>query len=147
MGAANADADFKFGVVPLPLGESGRVYLGGEGIAIGAHSANPDLAWAYLQSSYLSVEGQLLAAEMVGSLPSRADAGQADQVSGNELLAPFAQTIATMGTKYPAEVIPPASVADVQLRVGQAWSSVIGRQHTPEVAASTLMNALAGLLG
>ena len=32
MGAANADADFKFGVVPLPLGENGRVYLGGEGI-------------------------------------------------------------------------------------------------------------------
>ncbi|WP_217617433.1 extracellular solute-binding protein, partial [Cellulomonas sp. GbtcB1] len=53
IGTAEPDADFAYGVVPLPLGDTGQVYLGGEGEGIGAHADDPELAWEYLQSTYL----------------------------------------------------------------------------------------------
>lgn len=146
-GTAAAEADFEYGVVPLPLGESGQVYLGGEGQGIGAFSANPDLAWEYLEATYLSTEGQLLAPEIVGSLPSRADAAADESVTSNTLLAPFAETIERHGASYPARIIPADAVADLQLSVGQAWSSVIGRQTAPKDAAANAVTTLTGLLG
>lgn len=146
MGTAASDADFEYGVVPLPLGDDAGVYLGGEGQGIGAFSKNPDLAWKYLTETYLSVEGQVAAAELVGSIPSRADAAQEDVVTTNELLEPFATTITRYGANYPAGNIPPEAVADVQLTVGQAWSAVLGGQQTPEQAATSAVQTLAGLI-
>lgn len=146
MGTAKADASFKYGVVPLPLSADGKVYLGGEGEGIGAYSKNPDLAWEYLTTTYLSVDGQVAAADLVGSIPSRSDAAQDPSVTGNELLAPFATTIAKFGANYPAAVIPPASVADVQLNVGQTWSAVLGGQQDATSAAETTVSTLKGLL-
>ena len=73
---ADSDATFEYTVVPLPVGESGQVYLGGEGQGIGAFSQNPELAWQYLTSTYYSAEGQLAAVESVGSIPAREDANQ-----------------------------------------------------------------------
>src|SRR5690625_132460 len=145
IGAAEADADFEYGVVPLPLSEPGRAYLGGEGQAIGANPEHPDLAWEYLTSTYLDFDGQLEAQESVGSIPSRADASQEE--ASNELLEPFAQTLNDMGTNYPASVIPPEAVADVQNGVGQAWSSALAGQMTPEEAAAQVIGQLQNLLG
>ncbi|WP_413452395.1 sugar ABC transporter substrate-binding protein [Georgenia phoenicis] len=147
MGAAEADADFEYGVVPLPLGDSGQVYLGGEGQAIGANSDNPDLAWEYLQSTYLDYDGQLIAQQNVGSIPSRADASAEESVTSDELLQPFAETLNERGTNYPASVIPPEVVADVQTAVGQAWSAALAGQSTPEDAAAQVIGQLQGLIG
>ena len=146
-GTAAAEAGFEYGVVPLPLGTDGQVYLGGEGEAIGAFSDNPDLAWEYLKSTYYSAEGQLLAPEIVGSLPTRTDAAADDVVTSNELLAAFAETIDLYGASYPSTAVPADAVADLQLTVGQAWSSVIGRQSTPADAAASAIATLMGLLG
>nr|KEP24698.1 hypothetical protein DA06_16750 [Georgenia sp. SUBG003] len=146
MGSAEADADFEYGVVPLPLGDDAGVYLGGEGQAIGAFSENPDLAWKYLTETYLSRDGGVLAADLVGSIPSRADAAEDEVVTGNELLKPFAATIQQYGSNYPAPNIPPEAVADLQLTVGQAWSAAIGGQSTPEQAAQTAVDSLQGLI-
>lgn len=137
MGTAASDAKFKYGVVPLPLGEDGKVYLGGEGEAIGAFSKNPKLAWEYLQETYFDAEGQLIPVNNVGSLPSRLDTAQNEAVTGNELLKPFAETIAKYGANYPADVIPAEGIADVQLAVGKAWSAALSGQQTPQEAAST----------
>src|SRR6478609_6307623 len=123
IGTAESDADFAYGVVPLPLGDTGQVYLGGDG------------------------EGQELAPDLVGSIPSRADTAQADVVTGNDLLDPFARTIADFGASYPAASIPPAAVADVQLTVGQAWSAVIGGQQQPQAAADQAVAALKSQIG
>ncbi|WP_353080905.1 sugar ABC transporter substrate-binding protein [Tessaracoccus lapidicaptus] len=142
MGTAKSDAQFEYGVAKLPLSESGKVYLGGEGQGIGAFSADPELAWKYLESSYLSIDGQLAAAEIVGSIPSRLDAAQDEAVTSNELLKPFAETVADFGANYPDAVIPPAAVADVQLTVGQAWSAVLGGQQSPEDAAQAVVDKL-----
>lgn len=147
MGTAKSDAKFKYGVVPLPVGDSGKVYLGGEGEAIGAFSKNPDLAWQYLTSSYLAPAGQLAAAQMVGSLPSRLDVAKDAQVTGDPLLVPFADTIAKSGAAYPSSKIPPAGVAKVQLAVGQAWSAAISGQSSPDQAATTAVAAVKAAIG
>lgn len=147
IGTAESDADFTYGVTALPLGSTGKVYLGGEGQGIGAHSQNPDLAWEYLTSTYLDQEGQLLAPELVGSIPSRADSAADESVTSNPLLDPFATTIASFGANYPDGVIPPEAVADVQLAVGQAWSAVIGKQKSAQDAADGALATLSTLLG
>ncbi|MDO8106696.1 sugar ABC transporter substrate-binding protein [Isoptericola sp. b441] len=147
MGTAASDAKFNYGVVPLPLGSDGKVYLGGEGEGIGAFSKHPDLAWQYLTETYLDRQGQLLPVKIVGSIPSRLDAAKDDTVTSNELLKPFAETIAKYGANYPASVISPDAVADVQLTVGQAWSAALGGQQSPDTAASTAVQKLSSLLG
>lgn len=146
MGAAEADASFEYGVVPLPVGDSGKVYLGGEGEGIGAHAKNPELAWQYLQETYLDAEGQLLAVSNVGSLPARADASADEAVTGNPLLKPFADSLSSAGANYPDSIVPAASVADLQITVGQAWSAAIGGQQDPAKAAESVMAALPSLL-
>lgn len=147
MGTAKSDAKFTYGVVPLPLGEDGGIYLGGEGEGVGAFSKNPELAWEYLVSSYLSPEGQLAAASMVGSLPSRLDVAKDAQVTSNALLVPFAQEIADHGAVYPSAAIPPEGVADVQTAVGQAWSAVIGGQQSPDDASAAAIAAVKTAVG
>lgn len=146
MGTAESDASFEYGVVPLPIGDSGRVYLGGEGQAIGANSDDPELAWEYLTATYLSVEGQVAAADLVGSIPTRADAAEDPAVTGNDLLTPFADTVANSGTNYPSPAITPESVPDVQLAMGQAWSAVLGGQQDAAGAASQVISTITPLL-
>jgi len=145
-GTAASSAKFKYGVVPLPLGGKGQVYLGGEGEGIGAFSKNPDLAWQYLQETYLDKQGQLIPAEDVGSIPSRTDTAKDPKVTGNKLLQPFAQTIAKYGASYPDPAIPAQAVANVQLTVGQAWSATLGGQKSPDQAASATISALSSLI-
>jgi ABC-type glycerol-3-phosphate transport system substrate-binding protein len=89
LGTGAADAAFRYGVVPLPVGNSGKVYLGGEGEAIGAFSKHPDLAWQYLRETYFDGTGQLVTVRDVGSLPSRRDTAQDPAVVGNAQLRPL----------------------------------------------------------
>lgn len=142
---AESDATFEYSVVPLPVGETGQVYLGGEGQGVGAFSQNPELAWQYLASTYYSAEGQLSAVESVGSIPAREDANQDPAVTDNALLIPFSTTVAEHGANYPSAAIPPEAVADVQTTVGQAWSAALGGQQDPEAAAQTVMQLLKSL--
>lgn len=142
MAAAEADASFEYTVVPLPVGETGQVYLGGEGQAVGAFSQNAELAWQYLTSTYYSAEGQAAAVELVGSIPAREDASQDPAVTENELLVPFSKTVAEHGANYPSAAIPPEAVADVQTTVGQSWSAALGGQQDPDAAAQSVMQLL-----
>ncbi|MBG6237858.1 multiple sugar transport system substrate-binding protein [Mycetocola sp. CAN_C7] len=145
-GTARSDASFEYGVVPLPVGDDGQVYLGGEGQGIGAFSKNPELAWKYLEETYFSEEGQAIALENVGSIPSRGDAASAPEITDDPILAAFAESLAANGANYPAPAVPAESVADQQLVVGQVWSAVIGGQMTPEEAAAKLIADLEPLL-
>jgi multiple sugar transport system substrate-binding protein len=146
LGTARSDANFNYGVVPLPVGASGQVYLGGEGQGVGAFSANPDLAWSYLEQTYFSQEGQAIALRDVGSIPSRLDAASVSGVTDDPILAAFALSLERNGAIYPARAVPAASVADQQLVVGQMWSAVIGGQMTPAEAAAKLIADLTPLL-
>lgn len=139
MGAAASTAKFNYGVVPLPVGASGKIYLGGESEGIGAFSKNPDVAWKYLEETYFSAKGQIIALNDVGSLPSRADAASDSAVTGNPLLAAFAKEVASNGGAYPPAAVDPAHVSDLQLLGGQIWSAVIAGQTSPKDAAAELV--------
>lgn len=138
-GTAAATAKFNYGVTPMPIGASGKIYLGGEAEGIGAFSKNPDIAWKYLEETYFSYEGQIIALNVVGSIPSRADAGADDAVSSNELIAAFAYEVANNGGKYPPAVVKPEGVTNLQLVGGQIWSAVIAGQTSPKDAAAELI--------
>jgi len=143
---AKSTAKFNYGVVPLPLGSKGKVYLGGEGEAIGAYSKNPDLAWKYLQATYFSSKGQLIALKDSGTIPARADTASDAAVTGDPLIKPFAESVSSMGANYPGDAVPPASVANQQLAGGQAWSSVLGGSASPADAAAAYKKQLDQLL-
>lgn len=146
IGTAKSTAKFNYGVVPLPVGDQGKVYLGGEGEAIGSFSKNPALAWKYLEETYLSAAGQKIALKDVGSIPSRSDAAGDKLVTSDPLLAAFAESIKKHGANYPAPPVPAKSVADVELATGQAWSAVIGGSASPADAANKLVSQLTPLL-
>ncbi|MFF1876343.1 extracellular solute-binding protein [Leifsonia sp. NPDC058230] len=146
LATAKSTAKFTYGVVPLPLGKSGKVYLGGEGEGIGAFSKNQDLAWKYLQETYYSSEGQLIALKDSGTIPARADTASDSAVTGDPLIKPFAESISSMGANYPADAVPAASVANQQLAGGQAWSSVLGGSSSPADAAAKYKQSLDQLL-
>jgi multiple sugar transport system substrate-binding protein len=136
LGTAKANAHFNYGVVAMPSGPNpAKVYLGGEAESIGAFSKNPKLAWAYLEGSYFSKAGQLIAFKDVGSIPSRKDAAEDPTVTSDQLLAPFAQEVQSVGALYPPDAGPVVKVQNAQLVVGQQWSAVIAGQETPAAAA------------
>lgn len=145
-GTAESTAEFEYGVVPLPVGPDGDVYMGGEGLGIGAFADSPNLAWEYLQQTYLSVEGQLIALESVGSIPARADAAETDAVTSDPLIAAFAATIAESGAAFPDPVVPAEAATDLGLEVGEVWSAVIAGQMTPDEAADMVMEIVERLL-
>lgn len=134
-----ANASFTTGVVPLPVGESGGVYLGGEAVAVGAFAQNPEMAWNYMKSTYLSAEGQLIAMRAVGSIPARADVASDPEVASNPVIAAFAETVASNGHAYPSEVVPAAVSQELALEAGAIWSAVIAGQLSPEEAADAKM--------
>ncbi len=146
LATAKSTAKFNFGVAPLPLGSNGKVYLGGEGEGIGAFSKNKDLAWKYLASTYYSSAGELIALKDSGTIPSRADTAKNAAVTGNPLIKPFADSIASMGANYPSDAVPAKNVANQQLAGGQAWSSVVSGASSPSAAASTYIQSLNQLL-
>lgn len=145
-GTAESTADFEYGVVPLPVGDQGEVYMGGEGLSIGAFADSPTLAWEYLKLTYFSVEGQLIALDRVGSIPARLDAAEAEAVTSDPLIAAFAETIANSGAAYPDPVVPAEAASDLGLEVGTVWSAVIAGQVTPEAAADQVLEIVERLL-
>jgi multiple sugar transport system substrate-binding protein len=144
-GAAKG-AKFKYGVVPLPLGTDGKLYLGGTGNGIGAFSKAPQLAWEYIESGTLSRSGEISALENIGSIPARLDMVKDPTVTSSAITQGFASLIGPNGAKYPSAAIPPKNVAGVQLLVGQTWSAVLGGQLTPKDAADKVMSGLNTLL-
>ena len=146
IGTAKSTAKFNYGVVPLPVGSKGKVYLGGEGEGIGAFSKNQDLAWKYLQATYFSSKGELIALKDSGTIPARADTASDPAVTGDPLIKPFAESVSKLGANYPGTSVPAASVANQQLSGGQAWSSVLGGSASPAQAAATYKTQLDQLL-
>lgn len=143
---ARSDAQFRFGVVPLPLSDTGRIYLGGEAESIGAFSADLDLAWQFLQSTYLSAAGQVEALRAVGSIPTRDDAGESEAITGDPVLSTFADAIRRQGAPYPDTVIPAGDVEEVLLASGRAWSAVLSGSTTPSAAADEFLGTARPLL-
>jgi len=129
--AAAADADFDVGTVRYPAGSEGsHVFPGGEGIAIGAFSENPDLAWEYIQAAFLSEEGSQLNYENSGQIPLRSDVAGEIDFEENPLILPFVEATQDTGAWPENE-----NTAQMQMAFGQAISSLISGQTTATDAA------------
>ncbi|HTW10212.1 MAG TPA: extracellular solute-binding protein [Acidimicrobiales bacterium] len=136
LGVAVTQAKFKWGAFPIPLGPRGKIYLGGEALAVGAFTSKATLADTYL-SAALSSQGSLDTLA-VGSIPSRLDLASNPKIASNALIKPYAAEIRTNGGDYPDPGIKPADVDQEYTIVGQAWSAVIAGE-SPAKAAATLL--------
>lgn len=139
LGASATEAKFKWGVFPIPLGPLGKIYLGGEALAVGAFTAKTALAQAYLAAA-LSEQGSLDTLA-VGSIPSRLDLASNPEIASNPQIKAYATEVRTNGGNYPDPGVKPADVDRQWTLVGQAWSSVIAG-GSPQSAASTLLPQL-----
>jgi ABC-type sugar transport system, periplasmic component len=137
------EATFDWGVVSMPSGpEDSSVYLGGEGLAIGAFSKDPDLAWKYLATTWLSREGQLSLVDTVGSIPVRADVADDPKIEQAQGLSAFLEQVPT-GHRLPIT----QAENEAQTLFGDTWSAVVSGQLSPAKAADRLVSQTPSILG
>jgi multiple sugar transport system substrate-binding protein len=144
--SAKKDASFEYGVVPIPVGDKGSVYLGGEVQNVGAFSKNKELAQEYLEQEFFSKKGQLTLLDAFGSIPSRADAAADEKVGSDPVLSQFATILQDNGHTSPDPAIPSENVAKVLQTVGESWSAAVAGNGSPEQLSSDLMTTLTPLL-
>jgi multiple sugar transport system substrate-binding protein len=134
-------AKFKYGTTqfPAPAGGKSVVYPGGEGVAIGAQSKHPDLAWKYIQEVFLSKEGGQSLFAAAGSIPVRADVASVPEIKKDPYVQPFIKAAQTSG-QWPNN----PKTADMQTALGKAVSGVIsGQLSGPEGAEAAIKNVAA----
>jgi multiple sugar transport system substrate-binding protein len=137
-----AKATFKYGVVSIPAAtQPAAVFLGGEGESIGAFSQNPDLAWAYLQTTWFGKAGQLLSLKDVGTLPTRSDAASDPAMASQPILAGFSKAVQS-GVPLPVTT----AENSASTVFGDLWSAVLSGQKTPDQAAAELASKIPGIL-
>lgn len=144
--SAKANAKFNYGVVPIPVGSKGSIYLGGEAQNIGAFSKNKTLAEEYLKQEFFSKKGELALLSAFGSIPARADVASDSAISDDPVLSVFSKIVKDDGHTSPDPAIPSANVAKVLATVGASWSAAIAGNGTPEQISSDLMSKLKPLL-
>lgn len=138
--SAKKSAKFKYGIVPMPTGpKGGTIFLGGEAEFIGAFSKQPDLAWAYLDQTFLSKAGNLIPLKDAGSIPARKDVAKTSDVTDNPLLTPFVEEVNNRGAEYPPRG---GAIVAAQLVVAQNWSAVIAGDKTPSAAAKDTVDGV-----
>lgn len=144
--SAKQSAKFNYGVVPIPVGDKGSIYLGGEAQNIGAYSKNKALAQQYLEQEFFSKQGELTLLKAFGSIPARADVAEATQVKDDPILSVFSSIVAKNGHASPDRAIPSKNVATVLQIVGESWSAAIAGTGTPDQISSDLLTKLKPLL-
>jgi multiple sugar transport system substrate-binding protein len=141
--AAKQQAKFNLGVVPMPTGpKGGDVYLGGEEFCVGQFAKDKELAWEFLNSSFLSREGGALS-NSLGSISNRTDLA-ADPAANDPVAAAFKEAVKA-GTEYPDPGLG-TKVSAVRQTFGQGWNSVLAGQKQPRAAAQTVVDSLTKLL-
>lgn len=139
LGAVDS-AGFEISTVQYPAGgdEGSRVFPGGEGIGIGSFSDDPDLAWEYVKTAWMSQEGSLLNFENSGQIPTRGDLADAPELQESALVQPFV-TAAGETASWPKN----ENVAAMQNAVGKALSDVISGGADAQSAAQEAMDDIA----
>ncbi|WP_165831888.1 ABC transporter substrate-binding protein [Brachybacterium endophyticum] len=134
------DSGFAIQTARYPASDGGKskVYPGGEGIAIGAQTKYPDLAWSFIESAFLSAPGARAVNTVAGSIPVRADVASSDQLAGDADVAPFVEA-ARHQARWPDN----ERTADMQRALGEAVSGVISGQLSGDEGASSAVNEIA----
>lgn len=138
LGDVRNNATFAITTTRYPAGSQGsHVFPGGEAIGIGGTSKNPDLAWDYIRSTWLSKEAGLINFNASGQIPTRGDLAQDPAITGDTLALPFVQAAAETGNWPKNE-----KTADMQNAIGTAVSEVISGQTAPADAAAVAADAV-----
>ena len=131
--------DFEYGTARLPAGGGGhRMSFAGESVGVGQFSGDPDLAWDYVRTSYLSRDAQLTTFRETGALPPRLDLRAGPEIGGESASEPFLAALA------PEVLVPwPTNprTLDAQTDVGALFSSLFsgelsGGQAAREIRAT-----------
>ncbi len=138
LGDVRNNATFAITTTRYPAGSQGsHVFPGGEAIGIGGFSKNPDLAWEYITTTWLSKEAGLINFDASGQIPTRGDLAQDPAITGDTLALPFVQAAAETGA-WPLN----EKTAEMQNAIGTAVSEVISGQTAPADAAATAADAV-----
>jgi multiple sugar transport system substrate-binding protein len=138
LGDVRNNATFGITTTRYPAGSQGsHVFPGGEAIGIGGFSKNPDLAWDYIASTWLSKEAGLINFNASGQIPTRGDLAQDPAITGDALALPFVQAAAETGN-WPLN----AETATMQNAIGVAVSEIISGQTAPADAAAVAVDAI-----
>lgn len=138
LGTAAGTAKFKYGTgrFPTATGKS-IVFPGGEGLAIGAYTKHPDVAWKYLETAWLSKSGSIADYASSGQIPVRSDVAETPEVKNNKLVTPFVEAAANTGS-WPNN----PKTAQMQNALGKAVSGVISGQINAKDAAATAISTV-----
>ncbi len=139
LGSFKTDLDFTWGAAVIKGID--KSLLGGEIIAMGSKATNPDLAWAFVEETFLSKQGGLDAAA-AGSIPLRADVAQDPIVTKDPNLAAFA-TIAGGSIANPINPNT-GKISDV---VGAAWNEFVAGTIDATEALKRIEQGVPPLMG
>lgn len=134
------DADFNWGIAPLPAGKVAATGLGGENIGVFAGAKNKSGATELLK--FLSgSEGSKIYCDISGQLSSRKDLAGKLQLSSDEKMQVFEKQLEVAKARAYGGKYNEISTA-VQLSIQEALTGA----KTPEQAAKTAADTLAPLL-
>lgn len=138
LGDVRNNATFNISTGRYPAGSQGsHVFPGGEALGIGAFSQDPDLAWEYIATSWLSKEAGLINFNASGQIPTRADLAADPAITDDPLALPFVQA-AGETSAWPLN----SETAQMQVAIGVAVSEVISGQTPAADAAATAVEAV-----
>jgi multiple sugar transport system substrate-binding protein len=139
LASATTQAKFPYGTGRFPtVDNKSIVFPGGEGLAIGAYTKYPGVAWQYLETSWLSKAANVADFTASGQIPLRTDVADTPSVTNDKLVQPFVKAAENVGA-WPNN----PHTAAMQTAVGKAISGVISGQLTPAQAAAQSEAAVA----
>lgn len=138
LGSFAEDLDFEWGAAVIEGID--RSLLGGEIIAMGSKAEDPDLAWAFVEETFLSRQGGLDAAE-AGSIPLRSEVAEDPVVTEDPNLAAFA-TIAGASIANPMN----ANTGKISDAIGAAWNEFVAGKIDADEAAERIATEVPPLM-
>jgi ABC-type glycerol-3-phosphate transport system substrate-binding protein len=98
------------------------------------------MAWAFLESTFLTAERQVQIFTTSGPIPARTDAQLDPALSGNPNVAAWITELEAAGTRSPA--IDASSYLRATTTVGEVWSALRQNRITADEAVSELASSL-----
>jgi ABC-type glycerol-3-phosphate transport system substrate-binding protein len=139
LGAFKKDLKFSYGV--LNLTGHDKALIGGEMLTIGGKTKKPDLAWKFIEQTFLSEQGGIDAAE-AGSVPLNKDVASKDVVTKDPNLAAYTKIAAS---SVSAPMVP--NTGKISDAIGSAWNEFIAGKIDANAAADRIAKQVPPLLG
>lgn len=144
MGRLRDEGEFEMVSLTVPTnGCPSSVYLGGEGVALGAYGAGDEaMAFEFIRLALLSAESNQLYLELSGSIPMRRDVVIAPETPSYDGVLTYIEAQKT-GLLYPVT----AARSNALELFGDLYSAALSGQVTPAEAAARIVSEVPVILG